>query len=77
MAAVTPIVVRTRLIGGGILVATGLVWLAQGTGLIQSSSPMTGQPVWAVLGLVGVVVGVAIITWAWRARGSDDGSGPT
>jgi xanthosine utilization system XapX-like protein len=72
MAAVTPTVVRTRLIGGGILVATGLVWISQGTGLIQSASPMTGQLVWAVLGLVGVVVGSAIITWAWRARGTDD-----
>jgi xanthosine utilization system XapX-like protein len=70
MAAVTPIEVRTRLIGGGILVATGLVWIVQGTGLVQSSSPMTGQPVWVVLGLVGVVVGAAIMTWAWRARGT-------
>lgn len=72
MAAVTPTVVRTRLIGGGILVATGAVWLAQGTGLIPSGSFMSGQLVWAVIGLVGVVVGIAIITWAWRARGSDD-----
>ncbi|HEX5013143.1 MAG TPA: hypothetical protein VFV72_03210 [Candidatus Limnocylindrales bacterium] len=68
----TPTVVRTRLIGGGILVATGLVWISQGTGLIQSASPMTGQAIWAILGVVGVVVGIAIIVWAWRARGTDD-----
>jgi xanthosine utilization system XapX-like protein len=73
MAAMTPNVVRTRLIGGGILVATGLVWVSQGTGLIRSSSPMTGEPFWALLGVVGVIAGVAIMTWAWRARGSGPG----
>jgi hypothetical protein len=68
MAGVTPLVARTRLIGGGILIATGLVWISQGTGLIQSSSFMTGDPLWVVLGLVGVVVGVALIAWVYRAR---------
>jgi hypothetical protein len=68
MAGVTPTVVRTRLIGGGILVATGLVWIGQGTGLVQSSSFMTGDPLWAWLGVVGIVAGVALIVWAARAR---------
>jgi hypothetical protein len=59
---------RVRLIGGGILVATGGVWIGQGTGLIQSSSFMTGDPFWAWLGIAAVVVGIALIVWAWRAR---------
>ena len=61
-------VARTRLIGGGILVATGLVWIGQGTALIKSNSFMTGDPFWAWLGLAAVVVGVALITWSMRAR---------
>ena len=44
-------IARTRLIGGGILIATGLVWIGQGTGLIKSSSFMTGDPFWAWLGV--------------------------
>jgi hypothetical protein len=61
-------VARTRLIGGGILVATGLVWIGQGTALIKSNSFMTGDPFWAWLGLAAVVVGVGLITWSMRAR---------
>ena len=58
---------RTRLVGGGILVATGLVWIGQGTALIKSSSFMTGDPFWAWTGLAAVVVGIGLIAWAMRA----------
>jgi hypothetical protein len=61
-------IARARLIGGGIIVATGLVWIGQGTGLIKSSSFMTGDPFWAWTGLVAVVVGIGLIAWAMRAR---------
>lgn len=63
-----PSVARTRLIGGGILVATGLVWIAQGTGLLQSSSFMTGDPFWTWLGVAAVIVGVGLIAWVLRER---------
>ena len=59
---------RTRLIGGGIIVATGLVWIGQGTGLIKSSSFMTGDPFWAWTGLGAVIVGIGLIAWSWRAK---------
>jgi hypothetical protein len=59
---------RARLIGGGIIVATGLVWIGQGTGLIKSASFMTGDPFWAWTGLAAVVVGIGLIAWAMRAR---------
>jgi hypothetical protein len=53
---------RTRIVGGVILVATGLVWVGQGLGLLRSSSFMVGDPTWVVLGVVGAVLG-AFVTW--------------
>ena len=67
MAGVNPTVARTRLIGGGILVATGLVWLFQGLGVLPGSF-MSGDPFWAWLGGAAVVVGVGLITWVMRDR---------
>jgi hypothetical protein len=67
MAGVTDRIARTRLVGGGILVATGLVWIGQGTGLIQSNSFMTGDPFWTWLGSAAVASGIAIIAWVFRA----------
>lgn len=52
---------RTRTLGGVVLVATGLVWIGQGTGIIGGGSFMVGDPFWAWLGLVGVVAGIAFI----------------
>ncbi|HET9457800.1 MAG TPA: hypothetical protein VFO78_10690 [Candidatus Limnocylindrales bacterium] len=52
---------RTRTLGGVVLIATGLVWIGQGTGLIGGGSFMVGDPFWAWLGLVGVVAGIAFI----------------
>jgi len=48
---------RTRAVGGVVLIATGLVWIGQGTGLIRGQSFMVGDPVWAWLGLLAVAVG--------------------
>ena len=52
---------RTRTLGGIVLIATGLVWIGQGTGLLRGESFMVGDPLWAWVGLVGVVAGVAFI----------------
>ena len=59
---------RTRIVGGVILVATGLVWIGQGTGLLQGSSFMVGDPIWAVLGVVGAVLGGFVIWLGLRGR---------
>jgi hypothetical protein len=48
---------RTRAVGGVVLLATGLVWIGQGTGLLRGQSFMVGDPVWAWLGLLAVAVG--------------------
>jgi MYXO-CTERM domain-containing protein len=47
-----------------VLVLVGLVWIGQGLGMISGSS-MSGQPIFAVLGAVLIVLGGAL---AWRTR---------
>jgi hypothetical protein len=61
---------RTRLIGGVILVATGLVWIGQGTGVIRGASFMVGDPFWAWVGVAAVAVGIGLLVWVLRIRGS-------
>jgi hypothetical protein len=51
---------RARAIAAFILIAAGLVWIGQGTAIIQSSSFMTGDPTWAWIGAACVVAGLAI-----------------
>jgi len=46
----------------------GAVWLGQGVGVIHGSF-MTGRPLWAVIGAVLLVVGLALIAWVPRRRG--------
>lgn len=59
---------RTRAIGGVILMATGLVWIGQGTGLLRGSSFMVDDPMWAILGVGGVAIGLAFIWVGLRGR---------
>jgi hypothetical protein len=59
---------RTRTIGGVIIIATGLVWVGQGTGLLRSSSLMTGDPLWTVLGLVAAAIGIGFLVVGLRHR---------
>jgi hypothetical protein len=53
-----------------ILIALGLVWVGQGTGLLKGRSFMVGDPLWAWIGAICVVVGVAIGSRAIRRRGT-------
>jgi hypothetical protein len=57
-----------RVIFGFLLCAVGVVWLGQGTGLIKGSF-MTGEALWAVIGGVLLVLGLALLGAAWRLRG--------
>jgi hypothetical protein len=57
---------RTRAIGGVIIIATGLVWIGQGSGLLRGSSFMVGDPLWVVLGLLAVAVGVGFLVVGLR-----------
>jgi len=51
---------RRRAVLAIVLAALGLVWIGQGTGLLQSSSFMVGDPRWALIGAGCVVAGLAI-----------------
>ena len=57
---------RTRTIGGVIILATGLVWVAQGTGFLRGSSFMVGDPLWVVLGLFAAAVGIGFLAFGLR-----------
>lgn len=59
---------RTRVILAVALVAVGLVWIGQGLGILTGSSFMIGDPVWAVIGIIMVVAGVAVGLSAARTR---------
>ena len=54
-----------RRVVGALLCLTGLVWIGQGSDLLQGSS-MTGSTFWAVMGVVCLVVGVGLLGWPWR-----------
>jgi hypothetical protein len=54
---------------GGVLVGlAGIVWVLQGLGVIQSSSFMTDDRLWVVLGAIAAVGGGALSWWAWSRR---------
>jgi uncharacterized membrane protein HdeD (DUF308 family) len=56
---------------GVVLVLVGAVWVLQGLDLLGGSS-MTGHAVWTVIGAPMVVVGVALVRSAGRARQRPD-----
>jgi hypothetical protein len=59
---------RTRALGGAVIIATGGVWIAQGSGLVRGSSFMVGDPLWLVLGFVAVAVGIVLMWVGLRGR---------
>ena len=58
---------RTRAVGGALIVATGGVWIAQGSGLLPGSGFMSGDPTWILIGAIGVVIGLALMWVGLRA----------
>jgi hypothetical protein len=56
------------MIVGVLLAVAGAVWILQGLGVIVSSSPMTGDRTWVVLGAVAMAGGVALSWWGWSRR---------
>jgi hypothetical protein len=61
---------RTRWAVIAVLVLVGLVWIGQGTGLLQGSSFMVGDPFWAIAGIVLVVAGTVLAAVTLRRRAS-------
>lgn len=56
---------------GGVLCVVGVVWFGQGIGLIGGSF-MTGEAVWAVIGVVAFLIGAVLIRSAGRWRRVED-----
>ncbi len=52
---------------GVVLCAVGALWIGQGTGAV-SGSAMSGHGQYTVLGALVVLVGLALVVWAWRSR---------
>lgn len=62
-------VLRGTLAAVGVLMGlVGIVFIGQGVNVIHGSS-MSGHGGYAALGAVLLVIGVALVAWAWR-RGS-------
>ena len=53
---------------GGALVITGVIWIFQGIGTLKGSF-MTGQPFWAWMGAVAVLLGAPLLARAFRRTG--------
>lgn len=53
---------------GVLLVLMGLTFTLQGLGVLQGSSPMTGQTLWAVIGPILALLGALVVVRAVRAR---------
>jgi len=59
-----------RRVVGALLCLTGVVWIGQGTNLIQGSS-MTGSTFWAVIGAACLVAGVVLLGWPWHRSSAE------
>jgi hypothetical protein len=55
----------SRLVIALLVALVGLVWIAQGTGIIGGSA-MSGSSFWAIVGLVLLVVAAVIAAREWR-----------
>jgi hypothetical protein len=55
----------SRLVIALLVALVGLVWVAQGTGIIGGSA-MSGSSFWAIVGLVLLVVAAVIAAREWR-----------
>jgi hypothetical protein len=62
--------VRGRAVLAIILVGAGLVWIGQGTGLLQGGSFMVGDMRWAAIGAVCLAIGLVLAVRQLRARAS-------
>ena len=56
------------LIVGVLLVLIGGLWTLQGLDLLGQSGGMNGQAIWAVIGLIAVVIGVVLAGVGLRKR---------
>lgn len=58
---------RLLTIIGIVLLLVGLLWILQGYNII-GGSVMSGQMIWALLGIVAGIVGAVLLVVAYRTR---------
>jgi hypothetical protein len=56
---------RARVVIGVILVVIGALWFGQGIGAIGGSF-MTGEALWAVIGVIAIFIGGSLLAGARR-----------
>jgi hypothetical protein len=61
---------RTRWVIIAVLLLVGLVWIGQGTGILQGSSFMVGDRFWAFAGLALMAAGGVLAALTLRRRGA-------
>jgi hypothetical protein len=54
---------------GALVTLVGLVWTLQGLDILGGSA-MSGQTMWAVIGPIVAIIGIALIVFARRGRRS-------
>jgi uncharacterized membrane protein HdeD (DUF308 family) len=60
-----------KLVAGAVLILLGIVWTLQGLN-IMGGSGMSGHAVWAVIGVIIIVVGGFIVARAIREQRAPD-----
>lgn len=53
---------------GVVLVLMGLIWTLQGLDVLKGSSVMSGNPLWAIIGPIVALAGLALIMVKRRAN---------
>ena len=56
-----------RIVTGLVLAAAGVVWTLQGLDVLGGSG-MSGEPIWAVIGPIVAVAGLALAATGYRLR---------
>ena len=62
---------RARMVIGVLLCLVGALWFGQGVGWVGGSF-MSGQAVWAVIGVIAILFGITLLRGARRTRGAAD-----
>ena len=52
---------------GGLVFVSGLIWFLQGINVLPGSY-MTGNPQWAINGLIAIIVGGGLLFWVNRRK---------
>ena len=56
---------------GVVLVLMGLIWTLQGLDVLKGSSVMSGKPLWAIIGPIVALAGIALIFGRLRGGSRD------